>query len=566
MNEKRGSWRSEPRTHSTAPPARQTSSPNDATEARLALPERIGKILATRELTLYDVSRQTFGADRRDRIPRNFYFRLRTSLLSPTVYQLSALAKLSAYRLADWLEVFGFRLDEIARVGNNLPRRRTTLLDTNLYDASVEIPWFRNLPRVTPVPPVAPLSLLLEAAGPQRLSSLLPADRDGFLYARIGCEDSLAYPDLSPCSIVRANPRQVDRLLAKSGGQTTETLFLVEHARGLCCCRLHPSAKNRFTLAPTQLPFAQVEFELGSEARILGAVDLEFRPLRNKKHPGRLSCALPEVAPELAKLWKPSALDSPVGAERPSALLRNARLRTGLSFREASELSREAVHALGDRRYFMSPGSLSDCEASPTPPRHIHKLFTLCMLYSIGFGELMNAFGFPLSESDPIPAVWMGRKEQHRSATHRAAVAARAPQKAFLEGLAERFEEIPFFLRNAIPTLSGLSRISLHDVFWTGGRPQRRHPALRGAVFLIVNRFRKTPQASRKKSMWDQPLYLLRKRDGSYLSASCSLEEGTIVVHPYSQHFVGPERLRNGVDAEVVGQIVTVIRSLPSVP
>jgi hypothetical protein len=35
-----------------------------------------------------------------------------------------------------------------------------------------------------------------------------------------------------------------------------------------------------------------------------------------------------------------------------------------------------------------------------------------------------------------------------------------------------------------------------------------------------------------------------------------------IAVHPYSEGFVRPERFRNGVDAEVVGQIVTVIRSL----
>ncbi len=566
MKEKRGSSPSKPRTRAAVPPAGHTLCASGAEEARLALPERIRRILDTRNLTLYDVSEETRGGDRRYRIPRNFYFRLRTSGLSPTIYQLAALARSSAYRLADWLDVFGFRLDEIARVGNNLPRRRTTLLDTGIYDASVEIPWFRDRPRTTPIPPVAPLGLLLEAAGPQRLSSLVSSHPDGFVYARIGCEDALAYPDLVPSSIVRADPREVDRLLPKSGGQPTETLFLVEHARGLCCCRLHPSAKNRITLAPTQLPFAQVEFELGSEARILGVVDLEFRPLRNKKHPGRPSGVLPEVAPELAKLSKPSALRSLLGAERPSSLLRNARLRAALSFREASELSRVAVEAFGDRRYFMSPGALSDCEASDNPPRDIHKLFTLCILYSIAFAELMSSFGFPLTQRDPIAAIWMGgRNERKRSVTHRPALAVTTLTKSFLQGLAERFEEIPFFLRDAIPTLAGLSRISVHDVFWTG-QTQPLHPSLAGALFLIVNHLRKTPIAFRRKSLWSQPLYLLRKRDGSYLSASCSLEDGRIVVHPYTEDFVRPERLINGVDADVVGQIVAVIRSLPSRP
>jgi hypothetical protein len=283
---------------------------------------------------------------------------------------------------------------------------------------------------------------------------------------------------------------------------------------------------------------------------------------------GRPSCTLPEVAPELARLWKPPGLPSPMGVPRPGTLLRNARLRAGLSFREASESSREVAKVLGDRRYFASPASLSDCEAGDKPPRRIHKLFTLCILYSIGLPELMISFGFPLAGSnyDPIPEVWMGRKEQIRPPRSRSTVATKPPQKPFLEGLSERFGEIPFFLRNVIPTLSGLPRISLQDVFWTGGLTEPLHPSLKGALFLIVNRLRKTPLAFRRKSMWDQQLYLLRKRDGSYLSASCSLENGMIVVHPYAERFVRPERLRKGVEAEVVGQIVTVIRSLPSWP
>jgi hypothetical protein len=108
MTEKRGSSPSKPLTRGAVPPAGKTSSASSATEARLALPERISKILATRKLTLYDVSRRTSGGERRYRIPRNFYFRLRSSGLIPTIYQLSALAKFSAHRLADWLEVFGF--------------------------------------------------------------------------------------------------------------------------------------------------------------------------------------------------------------------------------------------------------------------------------------------------------------------------------------------------------------------------------------------------------------------------------------------------------------------------
>jgi hypothetical protein len=529
-----------------------------------ALPDRIRGILGTRNLTLYSVSRQMrelFPKNRRCRIPRNFYFRLRSSGLSPTIGQLFGLAKLSSYRLADWLDVFGFRVDEIGRLGNTLPRKRTALLDTSTYDSSMEIPWFRSRPRDTPLPEVAPLSLLLEASGPRRISSLSTMNRNGFLYAKIGCEDPLAFPELVPGSIVRVNTLSPEHLLQISNGEVTENLFLVEHARGLCCCRLHPSARNRITFVPTQLPFAQVELELGSEARILGALDLEFRPLRSKKQSGRSACSLPEVSSDLAKLWKPSPLPPPV--QQPSTLLRSTRLRAGLSLREASEMSREIANALGDRRYFTSPGSLSDYEATNTPPRHIHKLFTLCILYSIRFRELLSSFGYTLTESrfDAIPSVWMRRERKNYVPPPRPA-APKVQETPFLEALVHRIFGIPFFLDSAIPSLSGLSQISLRDVFWVGGQTQPLHPSLTGALFVIVNRQQKKPVAFRRKSTWDQPLYLLRKRDGAYLLASCSLEDRVIAVHPYSEGFVRPERFRNGVDAEVVGQIVTVIRSL----
>jgi hypothetical protein len=38
------------------------------------------------------------------------------------------------------------------------------------------------------------------------------------------------------------------------------------------------------------------------------------------------------------------------------------------------------------------------------------------------------------------------------------------------------------------------------------------------------------------------------------------------VLHPHTEGFVRPERLRNHIDAEVVGQIVTIVRSLPAPP
>jgi hypothetical protein len=160
----------------------------------------------------------------------------------------------------------------------------------------------------------------------------------------------------------------------------------------------------------------------------------------------------------------------------------------------------------------------------------------------------------------------MPRRGERVPENQKTTARAGAPATGFLASLLQRFGEVPFFLRDSLPSLSGLEEISLRDVFWVGGQRKALHPSLAGALFVIVNRRKRKPRMFQRKSPWEQPAYLLMRRDGSYVLASCSLEDGTIIVHPYAEGFVRPERLRDGVDAQVVGQIVTVIRSLPSPP
>jgi hypothetical protein len=479
---------------------------------------------------------------------------------------LYALSQLSGYRLADWLRVFGFCLDDVPRLQAVLDRPRTTLLDGTVYDARAMIPWLRERSPEGSLSRVAPLSQLLEPLGSRRLLSLVSVDP--YLYAKIGRQDAFAFPNLTPGSIVRANPRLSEQLSRKSTGEISKDTFLVEHSRGLCCCRLHFGAKNRVTLMATQLPFANVELQLEAEARILGVVDMELRPLAGYRRLQQSPCTPPEVAPDLARLWTPGPLKQELGAPRPAVLLRSARLRAGLSLRHASEISRAVAIALDDKRYFASPGSLSEYEARDTPPRPIHKLLTICVLYSIRFRELLNSFGLETDESHmaSIPDEWMTPGDGPIAESPVTTTRGRRTAGGFLTTLVGQFGEIPFFLRQSLACLSGLPQISLRDVFWVGGPRRAMHPSLAGALFVIVDRRKRRPRIFRRKTPWEQPVYLLMRRDGSYLLASCSLEDGALAVHPYTEGFVRPERLRDRVDAEVVGQIVTIIRSLPSPP
>lgn len=503
-------------------------------------------------------SRRRHPRDSSYHVPHNFYFQLQSEGLTPTLHQVSSLSELSGYRFADWLRVFGFHLHDVARVQARLPRPRTTLLDARTQELDVQVPWVRDRYRRDWGSPVAPLSQILESAGKLPVSRLpFPIESSPFYYAKIGQQDVFAFPDLAPGSIVRANPGLTERCARQARFSDLKSVFLVEHSGGVCCSRLHFGRRDRITLLPAQLPFANVELELGSQARILGVVDFEFRPLLSQKRQPTLRCLVPEMAPDLARQWIPT----PFEANRPSQpaqILRDGRRRAALSLRTASHLSREVAEGLGDERYFTSQASLSDYEATDRPPRHIHKLFTMCMLYSCSMLELLNAYGFDLTAgTDSIPRAWIPGLHNLLDPPPKA-----QPSRGFLSDALGQFGELPFFLYRSVAALSGLPDVSLNDVFWIGGDKKRLHPVLAGGLFALIHRRKTIPPAFLRKALWERPVYLVLTRDGSYFLANCTLEGNTIVVHPHTDSFVPQERLQQRADAEVVGQLVALVRRL----
>ena len=277
------------------------SKPEPPTNTDLA--KNVRSILASRNLTLYQASQRSealYGRSSPHFLPHNLYYELRRGTFNPSVYQFVALSRISGYRLPDWLRVFGFDLENIPRLQVLLPSNRTILLDSSLEDPNSWVPWLRNRAGNAPAPTVEPLAHLLEFTHPRRLRSLPGLADRGFLYAKIGCQDALAFPDLLPGSIVRVNPGFADDLIPRTNGTTTSRIFLVEHSKGFFCSRLRVMGGGLVMPISAQLPYAQIELRLPQEARLLGAVDLEIRPLLNAEQP--------EVPKELAKHWEPRPL------------------------------------------------------------------------------------------------------------------------------------------------------------------------------------------------------------------------------------------------------------------
>src|SRR5580692_4902799 len=522
--------------------------------------DHVRQILTTRGLTLYRVSQQSteiFGRSSRFYVPHNLYYDVAGPSLMPTIHQMLALSHITNYRLSDWLAVFGFDLDQISRLQLLIPRLRTTLLDSSVYDLHAWIPWFADRPSTGPVPPIAPLGQFLASATPRHAAELLVLNKKRFLYAKVGEGDVLAFPHLAPYSIVRIDERRSEKLLSEGRSNHAPRLFLVEHASGYTCSELLVLDKDRIVLHSPERPCAQLELRLGREARILGAVDAEIRSLT-----GHRTVEMPH---RLAGSPKPPPLREPGLQTNLKDLLRSARLLVGVSFREASGMSQWVASRLADQLYFAAPSTLSDYETLSDPPRHIQKIITLCVLYCIDFQEFLRASGLPLDlvGHEPIPDEVLPRQSPSRNQGLHVGSERENPQvpNGFLGPLTQQWEEVPFFLRHSLNELAGLKNFSLSDVFWVGGDEAPIHPLLINATFVVVNRRVKNPVQT--KTICEPPVCLILKRDGSYLCGCCAQHQGILVVRAYSGGRLAIGQFRNGVDAEVIGQVTMVLRRFP---
>jgi hypothetical protein len=510
------------------------------------------QILESRGLTLFQISRESRArySDSRYFIPHQLYTDLRITGFTPRIQQILSLSSITGYRPADWLAVFGFRLDAIARLQTTLPAKRTHLIDSTVYDDQEWIPWFSEIVPPAPAEAIAPLGQLLASGIFRKASYFPPAESSPFLYAKVGYEDVFAYPDLLPGSIVRIDTRK--KHYSSALRNVSEPFVLIEYAKGFSLCRLHSERAGHITLRSSELPFPQVELRLGREAKILGVADLDVRLLAGSHDP--------EVPRDFSSSGAGHELSRTANLTF-GQLLTRCRVRSGLSFREASVLSRRIAAELEDEHYFCASGALSDYEVRDSPPRHVHKLITLAILYALKFSDLTTAAALEVGNvgRDSIPEVLLPR----RNPTSGLDSGTTAPQQpGFVRDLVQTFEEIPLFLKDALPALVRLPAISLRDIYWMGGQSTSQHPRLQTSVLAVIDRRRKTPLDVPRKALTEQPLYMLLVRNSGYVAAACHREGEFLVAHFFSDGFRGPLRFRDGIDAEIVGRIVAVLRWL----
>ena len=515
---------------------------------------RLRSIFASRGLTLHQVSLESerlYGPESPFRISHTLYHSLANSQsFGPSLPQVCALSRISGYQLEEWLEALGINLALLGGLQAALPFKRTRLIDPALHGRDFVVHDLREEGDDRNPIGIVPLAQVLHSILCTRSSGRRQGERQP-LFARIGFEDAISFPELLPGSIVRLTPRDsLSVPLANVAGGRPQ-LLMVEHEGGLWCGRFDLSNDGILYSAASELAYAPVMLRYPQEARILGRVDMEIRWMH------RLDS--PRVPLELAGRHHPRILN--VGTMDPGTLIRRARRKAGLTLEEASRLSRSVANAVHDQRYAIAQSTLSDYEVQRVPPRHLEKIVTLCLIYGIPLVDFIRAAG-AAPESLGHRQLPQGLTPEDTGASPSDSQLCSSDHREPSASLMLQPGAIPWFLGSCLAQMSGISQPSVRDFFWLAGD----HPYLpahtEGSTAVLVDRRKKRPVRLPTLPGWLQPAYVLLLRNGDYCCACCRLDDQTLFLCPGPNRGIAPEALCLGQDAEVVGQIVALARHI----
>lgn len=250
----------------------------------------------------------------------------------------------------------------------------------------------------------------------------------------------------------------------------------------------------------------------------------------------------------------------------PGHLLKRARMRLQLGFRDVEELSTKIAARERDERFYLSAARLAQIENEDETPSHF-KIFTLSAIYGLSFYDILSSCGV-----DP------DRIHKYRAEMRLPATRPVSPELYTLDAKVkvpirldpsfkwERTQlvnravalwgEIPAaFLLACNPTQHMYAYIGLED--------DTMYPLLRQGSLVMIDENRRNVASGGWNNEFERPIYLIETRD-AYLCGWCRVDgaEITIIPHPISS---APIRTFNlTTEAEVIGQVVSVaIRLAP---
>jgi transcriptional regulator with XRE-family HTH domain len=240
-----------------------------------------------------------------------------------------------------------------------------------------------------------------------------------------------------------------------------------------------------------------------------------------------------------------------------SSLLRQARERLGLTYRDVEQASIELAAQRGRPEFIIHISRLADFENNGSTPS-LHKLYSLCAIYHLDPMEVSRWYDVPLDKHF-LDGLGCSAPKTHPAAPPRTL---RLPirfdpgfdprRTEFLSRMVESWKDFEGAVMNAQPRF---------QYGYVGSEDHWMEPLLRPGSLVLLDPSLRRIRSNGWKSEYDRPIYFVDVRSG-YRCCWCLQDRNRLLLQPHPLSNCVPETRNTPGEAEVLGQVIGVAMRL----
>lgn len=245
--------------------------------------------------------------------------------------------------------------------------------------------------------------------------------------------------------------------------------------------------------------------------------------------------------------------------EEAGQKLKRARERLDLRYRDVEEASLRIASRHKNDEFVINLSRLADIENKGVVPS-IYRIYSLCAIYRLDFGEVLNWYDISLAEipsdaaaiaidkTHPIGFGPNGHGEIQVPLSLDPGLDLR--HTTYLSRLIQQWGKLPLML------LNGLDLKNYRYAF-IGAEDWSMYPILQPGSLLVVDDTRRKIVNSGWSNEFERPIYFLEHRTG-YACGWCNLHDDQLVVQPHPASLCNPQVYAFPDEIDVIGQVTGV--------
>ena len=241
----------------------------------------------------------------------------------------------------------------------------------------------------------------------------------------------------------------------------------------------------------------------------------------------------------------------------PGLLLRQARERLGLTFRDVERASYQLAAVRGRSDFIIHISRLAAIENHGTVPG-LHKVYSLAAIYHLNPVEILKWYDVPLDRNFADGAEILPPR------THIAAppLSLRLPMR-FDPAFDPKRTELLSRMVEAWKNFEGVlfDRGSRYLYGYVGLEDRMMEPMIPAGTLVLIDPTIRHVKPSGWKNEFERPIYFVELRDG-YRCGWCVQEAKMLILQPHSLSLCTPKIYRYPDEAEVIGQVVELVMRL----